>query len=56
MTIRRSPIIRRACRSPVGLSLERLAAQRDEIERVNARYRGRFRLLAGIEANIREKR
>jgi putative hydrolase len=36
-----------------GLSLERLAAQRDEIERVNARYRGRFRVQAGIEANIR---
>jgi putative hydrolase len=36
-----------------GLSNERLAAQREEIDRLNARYAGRFRLLAGVEANIR---
>jgi putative hydrolase len=30
-----------------------LAAQHAEIDRLNARYRGRFRLLKGIEANIR---
>jgi putative hydrolase len=36
-----------------GLSNERLAAQREEVDRLNARYAGRFRLLAGVEANIR---
>ncbi|MEO7134649.1 MAG: PHP domain-containing protein, partial [Vicinamibacterales bacterium] len=36
-----------------GLSMERVAAQHQEIDRLNAKYRGRFRLLKGIEANIR---
>ncbi len=36
-----------------GLSMERVAAQHAAIDRLNARYRGRFRLLKGIEANIR---
>jgi putative hydrolase len=36
-----------------GLSAERLAEQSGEIDRLNARYRGRFRLLKGVEANIR---
>src|SRR6185369_17360305 len=36
-----------------GLSMTALAEQHAEIDRLNARYRGRFRLLKGIEANIR---
>jgi histidinol phosphatase-like PHP family hydrolase len=36
-----------------GVSMERLAKQHQEIERLNAESRGRFRLLKGIEANIR---
>ncbi len=36
-----------------GLSTERLAAQAGEIERVNQAFEGRFRLLRGVEANIR---
>ena len=36
-----------------GLSMERVAAQHAEIDRLNAKYHGRFRLLKGIEANIR---
>jgi histidinol phosphatase-like PHP family hydrolase len=36
-----------------GLSMATLAEQHAEIDRLNARYRGRFRLLKGIEANIR---
>jgi histidinol phosphatase-like PHP family hydrolase len=36
-----------------GVSMARLAEQHREIDRLNARYRGRFRLLKGIEANIR---
>jgi putative hydrolase len=36
-----------------GLSMERVAAQHEEIDRLNAKYHGRFRLLKGIEANIR---
>ena len=36
-----------------GLSMERVAAQHQEIDRLNAKYHGRFRLLKGIEANIR---
>ena len=35
-----------------GMSMAEAAAQRLAIERVNARYGGRFRLLQGIEANI----
>ena len=35
-----------------GLSAERFAQQRREIEGLNARYQGRFRLLHGVEANI----
>lgn len=36
-----------------GVSMERLAKQHREIDRLNAAHRGRFRLLKGIEANIR---
>lgn len=36
-----------------GLPMERVAAQHREIDQLNAKYRGRFRLLKGIEANIR---
>lgn len=36
-----------------GLSMERVAAQHREIDRLNEKYRGTFRLLKGIEANIR---
>jgi histidinol phosphatase-like PHP family hydrolase len=36
-----------------GLSMVRLAEQHAAIDRLNKTYRGRFRLLKGIEANIR---
>ncbi len=36
-----------------GVSMERLASQHKEIDRLNVEFRGRFRLLKGIEANIR---
>lgn len=36
-----------------GVSMERLARQHKEIDQLNAEFRGRFRLLKGIEANIR---
>lgn len=36
-----------------GVSMERLAKQHAEIDRLNAEFQGRFRLLKGIEANIR---
>jgi histidinol phosphatase-like PHP family hydrolase len=36
-----------------GVSMARLAEQHREIDRLNADYKGRFRLLKGIEANIR---
>jgi putative hydrolase len=36
-----------------GLSMERVAQQHREIDALNAKYQGRFRLLKGIEANIR---
>ncbi|HYB96321.1 MAG TPA: PHP domain-containing protein, partial [Vicinamibacterales bacterium] len=36
-----------------GLSMERVHAQHQQIDALNARYRGQFRLLKGIEANIR---
>jgi putative hydrolase len=36
-----------------GLSMARVAEQHREIDALNARYQGRFRLLKGIEANIR---
>ncbi|MFI5228796.1 MAG: hypothetical protein ACHQWU_06990 [Gemmatimonadales bacterium] len=36
-----------------GLSMADLAQQHREIDRLNRRYRGRFRLIKGIEANIR---
>jgi histidinol phosphatase-like PHP family hydrolase len=36
-----------------GLSMDRFARQHQEIDRVNAKYTGRFRLLKGVEANIR---
>ena len=35
-----------------GVSMARLARQHREIDQLNARYAGRFRLLKGIEANI----
>ncbi|PWT84971.1 MAG: hypothetical protein C5B57_03875, partial [Blastocatellia bacterium] len=35
-----------------GVSMERLAEQHREIDRLNARYAGRFHLIKGIEANI----
>jgi histidinol phosphatase-like PHP family hydrolase len=35
-----------------GVSMERLAEQHREIDRLNARQRGRFRIIKGIEANI----
>ena len=37
-----------------GLSMERLATQHRMIDRLNRKYRGRFRLIKGIEANIRK--
>lgn len=36
-----------------GVSMDDLAKQHKEIDRVNREYRGRFRLIKGIEANIR---
>jgi len=36
-----------------GVSMERLAEQHRDIDRINRASRGRFRLLKGIEANIR---
>jgi len=36
-----------------GISTAEMAAQRKEIDRLNKTHRGRFRLLQGIEANIR---
>ena len=36
-----------------GVSMEELAQQHVEIDRLNRKHRGRFRLLKGIEANIR---
>lgn len=36
-----------------GVSMERLARQHQEIDALNREFRGRFRLLKGIEANIR---
>jgi histidinol phosphatase-like PHP family hydrolase len=36
-----------------GLSMEKLAQQHAEIDRLNRKYKGRFRLIKGIEANIR---
>lgn len=35
-----------------GLSMERFIQQHQEIDRLNARFKGRFRLLKGVEANI----
>ena len=35
-----------------GVSMARLAEQHREIDRLNERYAGRFRLIKGIEANI----
>jgi histidinol phosphatase-like PHP family hydrolase len=35
-----------------GLSMERFEQQHEEIDRLNARYKGRFRLLKGVEANL----
>src|SRR6187549_410609 len=36
-----------------GLPMVKVAAQHREIDKLNAKYQGRFRLLKGIEANIR---
>jgi histidinol phosphatase-like PHP family hydrolase len=36
-----------------GVSMAELAQQHIEVDRLNKKYRGRFRLLKGIEANIR---
>jgi len=36
-----------------GLSMERFAEQHERIDALNTRYAGRFRLLKGVEANIR---
>jgi histidinol phosphatase-like PHP family hydrolase len=36
-----------------GVSMTELAQQHREIDRLNKKYRGKFRLLKGIEANIR---
>jgi putative hydrolase len=36
-----------------GVSMADLARQHEEIDRINAKHRGRFRLLKGVEANIR---
>lgn len=36
-----------------GVSMANLRRQHQEIDRLNKRYKGRFRLLKGIEANIR---
>jgi histidinol phosphatase-like PHP family hydrolase len=35
-----------------GLSMARFAEQHEEIDRLNAKYKSRFRLLKGVEANI----
>ena len=35
-----------------GVSMERFAEQHRDIDQLNARYKGRFRLLKGVEANI----
>lgn len=36
-----------------GVSMERLAQQHVEIDRLNKKHKGRFRIIKGIEANIR---
>lgn len=36
-----------------GLSMDEMSEQHREIDRLNRRYRGRFRLIKGVEANIR---
>jgi histidinol phosphatase-like PHP family hydrolase len=36
-----------------GMSMEQAARQHAEVDALNARYAGRFRLFKGIEANIR---
>ncbi len=36
-----------------GMSMETVARQQAEIDRLNRRYKGRFRLYKGIEANLR---
>jgi histidinol phosphatase-like PHP family hydrolase len=36
-----------------GLSMERFRRQHEEIDEINTRHAGRFRLLKGVEANIR---
>jgi putative hydrolase len=36
-----------------GMSMEEAARQHAEIDRINARYAGRFRMFKGVEANIR---
>ena len=36
-----------------GVTMTELAEQHQEIDRLNRKYRGRFRLIKGIEANIR---
>ena len=36
-----------------GVSMERLARQHAQIDQLNAQHKGRFRLLKGIEANLR---
>jgi histidinol phosphatase-like PHP family hydrolase len=35
-----------------GMTIERVAQQHEEIDALNAKYRGQFRLFKGIEANI----
>jgi histidinol phosphatase-like PHP family hydrolase len=37
---------------PRGLTLDNLAAQQNEIDTLNAEFKGRFRLIKGVEANI----
>lgn len=37
-----------------GMTMEKAAEQHAEIDRLNARYRDRFRMFKGIEANIRQ--
>ena len=50
-----SAVTDHSCGLPIagGLSMARVTEQRREIDALNAQYQGRFRLLQGIEANIR---
>jgi hypothetical protein len=47
-----SPITRRQRITPAGLTIEEIEQQQAEIDRLNAAFRGRFRIFKGIESDI----